>query len=151
MIKVTPITDIAHIIQLAVAPVFLLAGIGAMLNVLTARLGRIIDRARALEMSLPQLNDSDRQWSMQMLDMLDRRMRVIHLAITLCTSSALFVCIVVSLLFVADLGDFGFGRTIALLFIAAMLLIVGGLVMFLVEIRLATRSVRVRRDLLRLP
>ncbi len=151
MLSVTPITDIAHIIQLAVAPVFLLAGIGAMLNVLTARLARIIDRARALEQMLPQQDARDRDWSMRMLDTLDRRMRVIHIAITLCTASALFVCIVVSLLFVADLGDFGLGRTIALLFIAAMLLIVGGLVMFLVEIRLATRSVRVRRDLMRLP
>ena len=151
MLSVTPITDIAHIIQLAVAPVFLLAGIGAMLNVLTARLARIIDRARALEQMLQQQDERDRDWSMRMLDTLDRRMRVIHIAITLCTASALFVCIVVSLLFVTDLGDFGLGRTIALLFIAAMLLIVGGLVMFLVEIRLATRSVRVRRDLIRLP
>jgi len=43
------ITAVAHVIQLSVAPVFLLSGIGAMLAVMTNRLARVIDRARALE------------------------------------------------------------------------------------------------------
>jgi hypothetical protein len=48
---------VAHAIQLAVAPVFLLSGIGAILAVMTNRLGRIIDRARVLEK-----NSMSRAW-----------------------------------------------------------------------------------------
>jgi uncharacterized membrane protein len=75
-------------------------------------------------------------------------MTVVNHAISACTASALFVCLVVGILFVADLAEFGFARPIALLFIVAMLLLIVGLVLFLYEIRLAMRSLRVRRDLM---
>ncbi len=43
------VAGVAQVIQAAVAPVFLLAGVGATLNVLASRIGRIIDRARIME------------------------------------------------------------------------------------------------------
>jgi hypothetical protein len=54
------VTAIAHVIQLAVAPVFLLTGVGAVLAVLTQRLARIIDRARVLEERLPVVSEEAR-------------------------------------------------------------------------------------------
>jgi hypothetical protein len=143
-----PLSSIAHTIQLSVAPVFLLAGIGSILNVMTARLGRVIDRARALEAMLSGFDDENRARASAELKVLDRRMAMSHWAISCCTASALFVCLVVAIMFLADLTHAGYSRTVATLFVVAMGLIVAGLTLFLAEIRLATVSVRVRDDIL---
>jgi hypothetical protein len=143
-----PVATVAHLIQLAIAPVFLLAGIGAILNVLAQRLARVVDRARHLEAEFESLVEGARTRAAAELCILDKRMTVVNLAISLCTASALFVCLVVGILFVADFAEIAFARPIALLFILAMLLLIGGLIMFLWEIRLAMRSLRVRRELL---
>ena len=144
----TQIGDVARVIQLAVAPVFLLSGIGAFLNVMAGRLGRTVDRARRLEGEIGGFDAGERQRALTELHILDRRMRQAHYAIYACTASALAVCVLVGLLFVADLVGSGFARTVAILFVVAMILIVIGLGFFLAEVRLATVSVRVRRDLL---
>ena len=146
MLQATPVSTIAHLIQLAIAPVFLLAGIGAILNVLAQRLARVVDRARALEKEFESLADGQRDRAATELVLLDRRMSVVNQAISACTASALFVCLVVGILFVADLADIDWGRPIAILFIVAMLLLTVGLVLFLFEIRLAARSLRVRQE-----
>jgi hypothetical protein len=146
MLQATPVSAIAHLIQLAIAPVFLLAGIGAILNVLAQRLARIVDRARVLEAEYNSLDESERSRAATELEILDRRMTVVNRAISACTASALFVCLVISILFVADLARIEWGRPIAVLFIAAMLLLIAGLIFFLYEIRLAARSLRVRQE-----
>ena len=142
-----PVSTIAHLIQLAIAPVFLLAGIGAILNVLAQRLARVVDRARHLEAEFDSFDPAARNRAIAELSILSRRMTVVNHAISACTASALFVCLVVAILFVADLAEFAFARVIALLFILTMLLLIVGLLLFLYEIRLAMRSLRVRRDL----
>ena len=143
-----PVTQIAQLIQLAIAPVFLLAGIGALLNVVAHRLARVVDRARALESEFHSYDEDQRGRAAAELCLLDRRMKVANWAISACTASALFTCLVVAILFVADLSEFAFGQAIALLFIATMLLLIAGLILFLYEIRLAMRSLRVRSELL---
>ena len=140
-----PVTQIAHLIQLAIAPVFLLAGVGAILNVLAQRLARVVDRARALEAELASYDEGARGRALCEIALLERRMRVVNQAISACTASALFVCLVVALLFVADLTEFAFGQIVAVLFIVTMLFLIVGLVLFLYEIRLAMRSLRARR------
>ncbi|HEY7809850.1 MAG TPA: DUF2721 domain-containing protein [Allosphingosinicella sp.] len=148
MFQATPVSTIGHLIQLAIAPVFLLAGIGAILNVLAQRLARVVDRARALEKEFESLDDGQRDRAAAELVLLDRRMSVVNTAISACTASALFVCLVVGILFVADLADIAWGRPLAILFIIAMLLLTIGLILFLYEIRLAARSLRVRQELM---
>ena len=143
-----PVTQIAHLIQLAIAPVFLLAGIGALLNVVASRLARVVDRARALEGEFHSYDEEQRARAAAELCLLDRRMKVANYAISACTASALFTCLVVAILFVADLSEFAFGQAVAILFIVTMLLLIAGLVLFLYEIRLAMRSLHVRRELL---
>jgi type IV secretory pathway VirB6-like protein len=142
------VSAIAHLIQLAIAPVFLLAGIAGILNVLAQRLARVVDRGRSLQRDYESFDEAERERAGAELLVIVRRMRVVNLAITACTASALFICLVVAILFVADLADIGFARPIAVLFIVAMGLLIVGLTLFLAEIRLAARFVSIRLDLL---
>jgi hypothetical protein len=135
----TQVATVAQVIQLAVAPVFLLAGVGALLNVLTSRLSRIIDAFHKLENSLQgETQTSDRARSLASISYLSRRARLIHWAISLCTSCYLLVCMVVVTLFIAPELQVDLSRVIAGLFIAAMLALIAALSCFLREINLAT-------------
>ena len=137
----TGITDIAHSIQLAVAPVFLLSGIGAILAVLTNRLARIIDRARVLEGTLSTAADGQRPQLRGELGDLAKRARHIHRAITLSTACALVICVVIVALFAGVAMGRDLSMLIAVLFIAALCAFIGALISFLVEIRIATASI----------
>jgi hypothetical protein len=132
------ISTIAHSIQLAVAPVFLLTGIGAILNVLASRLSRIVDRARLLETRLPRAPKTRRALIDEELDVLARRRHYVNVAITLSTTCALFICVVIVALFAGTFLDWDVTRAIGILFIVAMLALIGGLLSFLREIFLAT-------------
>src|SRR5690349_12344634 len=83
---VSPVSDVAHLIQLAVAPVFLLSAVAAFLGVLTSRLGRIIDRARRLEERLAAATPGEAEALHDMLRTLSRRAKLVSAAITLCTA-----------------------------------------------------------------
>jgi hypothetical protein len=146
--QTAPVSAIAHLIQLAVAPVFLLAGIGSIINVLAGRLARVVDRSRSLEAGFQDEDAAGQAQAKIELHLLDRRMSVVNAAISCCTASALFVCLVVAILFVADLADFPFGRPVAYLFILAMALLIGGLILFLWEIRLAMHSLRTHGEVM---
>jgi hypothetical protein len=137
---------IAHQIQLAVAPVFLLAGIGSILNVMAGRLARVVERARGLEREFASFDEETRLLATAELRILDRRMTVVNLALSACTASALFVCVLVAMLFVSDLANVAIGRPIAWLFVIAMLLLIAGLILFFWEVRLAMGALRVRRE-----
>lgn len=137
------ITSIAHVIQLAVAPVFLLTGVGAILAVLVNRLGRVVDRFRALEAILPDAHHAILPMVEAEMAALGRRARFIHWAIGLCTGCALLVCVVIAALFVSAIASAEMGIIIAALFITAMLLLVVGLLCFLREIALATGNIHV--------
>ena len=133
------VSTVAHVIQLAVAPVFLLAGVGALLGVLTNRLSRVIDHFHALERDLVAEPSRDhRQQTQTTIISLARRARLIHWAITLCTVCDLLVCLVIAALFIGAELHVELPSTIAGLFIAAMLALIAGLVCFLQEIALAT-------------
>lgn len=136
------ITGIAHAIQLAVAPVFLLLGIGGMLAVMTSRLARVIDRARVLEGQLRSHAGEAAPIHAQ-LATLSRRAALVSWSITLCTITALLVCTVIAVLFVGAVLAFDPSIAVALLFIAAMGTFILGLVTFLREILLATASLRI--------
>jgi hypothetical protein len=138
----TGISAVAHVIQLSVAPVFLLSGISGMLAVVTNRLSRVIDRARTLE-SRPPANPSEAQDVHGQLAILSRRAKLANRAITLCTMTALLVCAVIAVLFLSAFLRFDASVPVALLFIAAMLAFFLGLLSFLREIFIATTSLRI--------
>ncbi|HEX7873611.1 MAG TPA: DUF2721 domain-containing protein [Sphingobium sp.] len=145
-LPIPAVSDVAHIIQLALAPVFLLTGVGAFLNVCTGRLARIIDRARVITPQIEKLVGSKHDELVEELRILDRRMGVVDTAILLSVVSACLVCLVVVMLFASEVVGRGFGRTIALLFIGSMLCQAGAFATFIVEIRLSARSIRVKQE-----
>jgi hypothetical protein len=137
------ITGLAHVIQLAVAPVFLLTGVAGLLSVLVNRLGRVVDRFRALHGSLLELQDTVRQSAESEMVVLGRRTWLIHRAIALCTGSTLLVCVVIATLFIGALAQLEVSMVIAALFILAMVCLVAGLLFFLREIHLSTGYIHV--------
>ena len=143
------VTTIAQTIQLSLSPVFMLAGIAGVLNLLAGRLSRVIDRARALEQLHPGSTGREHDRHVWELRLLDRRMKVINLALLLCTGSATATCAVVALLFVGELATLLIGTIVALIFILAMLMLVAGLAMFVIEVRMSVHATRIRAELLR--
>ncbi|WP_085340104.1 DUF2721 domain-containing protein [Aquidulcibacter paucihalophilus] len=142
--------DIVQIIQLSIAPVFLIAGIGTLLNVLTSRLARVVDRGRVIEQDLESLVGSGAPTRRHLAELrvLDQRMNWIHNAITLSTIAILLVCLLIVALFSVELISIDLSRVVALLFIATMASLIGGLISFLIEISYARKSLRVRAELL---
>lgn len=136
------IASIAHVIQLAVAPVFLLTGIGGMLGVMTSRLARIVDRARAVE-GMNSEDAAEQDKTRCELDRLSRRAKLISVSISLCTMTALLVSAVIAILFLAAFLGYDASVAVALLFIAAMLIFIIALVYFLREIQLAINGLSI--------
>ena len=139
----TPLVDIGHVIQLAVAPVFLLSGIGIILTVLTNRLARVIDRARRLEEAARSTSGQPLEEQRVELRVMALRARLMNRAITLSTGSALLVALVVVLLFLSALLDFNATLPVAGLFILAMLSLIGALLLFLREVFLAIKALKI--------
>jgi hypothetical protein len=142
------VDTVAEIVRLALAPVFLLSGIGAFVNVLAARLSRIVDRARQIEPLLLASRGAEHDRWIGDLRTLDRRMSLISWATGLSVASAVLTCLVVILLFAATLMRTHLGDAIALLFIASMATIGLGFAVFLIETTIAGRAVRIRSELL---
>jgi hypothetical protein len=142
--------EIGHIIQLAIAPVFLLTGVGTNMLVLTNRLARIIDRTRVLEErleeALPSLTPKLRLAAFDELDVLFRRARKINRAIFLSTFCALLICLVVAVLFVADALDLRLVTPIAGLFVLALVSLTGSFIYLLSEVLLATEFQEILRQ-----
>ncbi len=140
--RLTPPMDIAHLIQSSVAPVFLLSGVAATLGVLTNRLARVVDRARALEQRLEGHPGSAQHLGAEIV-VLARRARYINVSISLSAIAALLVALVVVTLFANAFLSAELGPAIALLFVGAMVCLSAAFITFFVEVRLATRELRI--------
>lgn len=138
-----PVLEIAEVVRLAVAPVFLLSGVGVTLTLLVNRLARVIDRARALEGDEGQGLPHSRADLEARLHTLSVRARLLGRAITLSTICALLVAMVVVTLFIGALLGIHVALVIAAEFIVAMFCLIGALLYFLREVFLATRTLRI--------
>lgn len=136
--------DIAHWIQTALTPIFLISAIGVILNVLTSRLARIVDRARAMEdrSRSPAHRSEGRDLHAKLL-VLARRAKWINAAITLITLSALFIALVVVTLFVNAFLRWDLSEFVASMFILSMTSLAAALLAFLIEVRIATATLRI--------
>lgn len=143
MEDIASIETIAGVISLAVAPVFLLAGIAGLLGVMSTRLGRITDRARVIERRIPDAPGPEQEKVLYgEAASLWERTRIINWAIRICTLGALTICLVIVTLFVGELVEFNVAVAVAVLFVAAMLCVISGLVLFLREVGIATGRMR---------
>ena len=130
--------EVASAIQLAVAPAFLLTGIGAILSVMTNRLARIIDRFRILHENLKKLSKDEKEEVV----MLRQRSQWTHWAIALTTLSAFLVCVVIIAIFIATEVKFDFDKYIVFLFVGAMASLTIGLVSFIKEVALSKNVIK---------
>ena len=137
-------SDIGGAIQLALAPVFLLTGIAGMLNVMSGRLSRIIDRGRSLKENRDVIATYEHARLHNELNMLERRRHITSLAITMCTVAALLVCLVIVALFLEVMLTIPLNWIIGVLFILATLSLVIGLGYFLREVHLSSTAVRIK-------
>lgn len=136
--------DISHVIQLAIAPVFLLTAVGTLLNVLTSRLGRAIDRRRVLQKLSPG-EDGDAFGVGQVeLVLITQRVRLIYRSIVLAVLCALFICLVIAVAFIDAFVSANLARVLGALFVLAMVALIGALLMFLREIFLAVTGAGVK-------
>jgi hypothetical protein len=136
--------NVARLIQLALGPVFLISGVGITLSMLTQRVARIVDRARSLE---SQRESTTAEKALAHIDedlrVIFRRVRYINSAIALCTTSALLTALVVTLLFASEFTPMGVGGVIAGMFVAATACLALAFLMFLIEVRIATKALRI--------
>jgi|SRR5689334_8702665 hypothetical protein len=136
-----PLSDISHVIQLAIAPVFLLTAIGTLLNVLAGRLGRAVDRRRVLSAAATGMDGQQETLARAELAFVARRVKIIYAAIALAVSSALLICLLIAMAFIDALSSLDLSRAVAILFVLAMLGLIGSLMLFLREIYLGVNTV----------
>jgi hypothetical protein len=130
--------EFSHVIQIAIAPVFLLTAVGTLLMVLTNRLGRAVDRRRTLESRLlADKTAEERELAVTEMVIIARRVAWIYRAIVLAVFCALFICMLIVLAFVDAFVAGNFAKGLGVLFVLAMVALIGSLLMFLREIFLA--------------
>ena len=139
---------IAQTIQLSVTPVFLLVATGSLLNVIAGRLARVVDRSRVLMERWPETEGAEHDRIVAELRVADRRMAVINNSILAAVAGGIVVCLLVALLFTQAFTGANLAVAASWAFAAAMLLLLVSLILFLIEVRLAIRTIRVPMDLL---
>lgn len=136
------IPEIAGVIQLAVAPVFMLTAVGTLINALNARLGRAVDRRRVLESRLASLPEEEARDARSELAQIGRRVRYVYLAILFSVISGLFICLLIAGAFIGAFVAVNLSRTIGAMFVLAVLALIVALLLFLREIFLAVATPR---------
>ncbi|HKX37227.1 MAG TPA: DUF2721 domain-containing protein [Burkholderiales bacterium] len=136
------VPEIAGVIQLAVAPVFMLTAVGAILAALGSRLGRAVDRRRVLEERLTRMPAAERSSAEQELATIARRIRFVYLSILFAVVSGLFICLLIVGAFLGAFVRADLSYTIGAMFIFAMLALIACLLLFLREIFVAVSAPR---------
>ena len=136
---------IAQTIQLALAPVFVLVAIGNILNLLSSRLGRVVDRSRHLQERHMSTEGQDHNEVVAEIRMIDGRIKLITRAVRLMVISGLFIGTTVAVLFLEELVQFSLQRVAAGTFMTAIGLLMWALILFLRETQIAAQQLRIPR------
>ena len=132
-----------ELIQLSLAPVFLLVGIGQMVNVVTGRLARIIDRARWFEDLQEVSPEKITRRAENEIESLGRRMKFANWSITFLTGAAVTVCVDVILLLANGMMGMALDSSTLITFILSLILLTGGLLAFFLEVSVATATLKI--------
>lgn len=142
---------VIRVVQTALTPAFLLVAVGSLLNVLTGRLSRIVDRSRDLEAKHSKVSGKELVNVVLELRLLEKRMRIVGRSILLAVLAAVSVCVMIALLFLMGLTKFSMAEIVVGVFILALVLLAGALGAFVREVSLATHSIKVPKEFLELP
>lgn len=141
---------IAHTIQLALAPVFVLVALGNIMNILSTRLGRIVDRARALQEKHKITEGAEHDMVVAEIRAIDKRILLITNAIRLMVIAGLSIGTTVAVLFLEELVSVSLEKVAAGFFLLAIGLLMWALTLFLRETQVAAATLRIPRDYLEL-
>ena len=136
------VPEIAGVIQLAIAPVFMLTAVGTIISALSIRLGRAVDRRRDLEQALPRMTPDEKPSAYQELGVIARRIRFVYFSIVSAVISGLFVSLLIAGAFLASFLRTDISYTIGAMFALAVLALTVSLLLFLREIFLAVSTPR---------
>lgn len=136
--------EIPALIGAAMPPVFMLAGLGGFLNVISTRLIRSVDRWRMLDEWIHGLDGDPPAVALRELHFTERRIALANIATSLCVASGLSICVVVVMIFINPVFRIDLARWAGLFFIAGIVLLAAGLIAFLLEVRAAIRAPRTR-------
>lgn len=139
---------IAQTIQLALAPVFVLVAMGNIMSLLSTRLGRVVDRSRFLQERYDETTGDEHDMVVNEMRLIDRRIKLVSRALLLLVISGVTVAFTVGLLFLEELIEIELSRLAAASFFLAIALLIGALLLFLFETRVATAALRIPRDYL---
>lgn len=139
---------IAQTIQLALAPVFVLVAIGSIMNILSGRLGRVVDRARVLQQQYAETEGTEHDAIVREIRMADTRLALLNRAILLLVVAGVCIGLTVALLFLEEFGHWGLQPFAAGVFIVAIALLMMALLLFLKETREAAAALRIPRSYL---
>ena len=142
---------VISVLQTALTPAFLLVAVGSLLNVLTGRLARIVDRSRDLQRQYPNTEGTAHERVVRELRIIEKRMRVVGSSILFAVLSAISVCVMIVALFVLGLTNTHAAWVAVALFMLALALLSACLFQFVGEIRLATYAIYVPEEYLELP
>jgi len=143
---VADVGDLIPVLQVAVGPVILISGVGLLLLTMTNRLGRAIDRTRALAEKFILADEGARPRLREQLRVLWGRAKNLRLAITLAAASALCSGLLVIFIFVAALWGYGNGWFIVMLFVAALASLIISLILFIHDINQSLAALGVELD-----
>jgi hypothetical protein len=138
--------SVAHVIQVALTPVFLLSGIAALLNVFSTRLGRVSDRVDRLADDLAKADGTAPREIARQLVQLRLRSRLLDAAVVLAGLAGVAVCGATLTLFVGALRDRAAASLLFLLFGGSLLLTLAALAAFTGEMLVAGRGLRETAD-----
>ena len=136
------IPEIAAVIQLAVAPVFMLTAVGTIIGALNIRLGRAVDRRNELEEQLTRMPADEKPSAHQELGYIARRIRFVYYSIVAAVVSGLFTCLLIAGAFLATFLRSDISHTIGAMFAVAVLALTVSLLLFLREIFIAVSTPR---------
>lgn len=139
---------IAHTIQLALAPVFMLVAIGNILNLLSSRLARVVDRARHLQARHAGTEGHEHDMVVTEIRLVDRRIILVTRAIRLLVMAGIAIGTTVAALFIEQLAGYPLAWVVSAFFLIAVTLLMWALSLFLLETQVATAAIRIPRDYL---
>lgn len=130
------------ILQVAVGPAILISAVGLLLLGMTNRLGRVVDRSRALVRAAREASPAERELQVAQLRILDRRARRMRAAIAWACVSALFAALLVVLVFVTAWLRLESAAAIVVAFVACLGSLIAALLLFFVDIHLSLVALR---------
>jgi hypothetical protein len=150
-IHVDDLATVTSILQTALTPAFLLVAIGTLLNIFVIRLSRIVDRSRDLQAQHPLTTGSEHDLVVNELRIVEKRMATVSMSILLSVLSTIAVCVIIGMLFLMGLAGLAMAKAIVATFMLALLLTAASLLLFVREVHLANRNIKVRDEFLELP